>query len=385
MSDERAAKVERAAAAVHHGILFVKLGVWTAFALAGPIAFLMMRNYLGVTVTGGIGIFIGLAIGDMDAKGRALAALRVVRAVLCLQGLLLGGYGAYKLSRPADPWKHAVGRTRAALTLASTGKVYALEFTESSAGFFIRDESGEWRRDTFPGFLASTIAIGPGDAVVFANEDRALRIWIFGPEEDWERRPGFGFPSSLASSDRALFITARGSLHRIDKPNAEARPVPGVEGGASVVCTRGNLVLAIKPKREGQAGRVWRSTDGGTSFSDVRGASLAASLCGIANDGSVWVAAEGTFSGELSVAAPNAGFAKKTLPAPRVEAIAVNPTDGREAWVGAWGAGVYRSLDGGESWSLVGLEGFEVSDLVVDFVRHRAYAGAGSGVYELAF
>ncbi len=50
-----------------------------------------------------------------------------------------------------------------------------------------------------------------------------------------------------------------------------------------------------------------------------------------------------------------------------------------------WGAGVYRTRDRGQAWQRMGLRGFEVSALAVDFIHKRAYAGAGSGVYELGF
>jgi hypothetical protein len=53
--------------------------------------------------------------------------------------------------------------------------------------------------------------------------------------------------------------------------------------------------------------------------------------------------------------------------------------------VGAWGAGVYRTTDGGVTWKMMGLLGFEVSDLAVDFRNKVAYAGTGSGVYVLRY
>ncbi len=371
----------RAVAAISNGVFFVKLAAWTAFALGGPLCFLGMRNYLGMTVTGAIGVLIGLALPQPEKKLRSILALRVA---LVLQGIGLGGYGAYMLSRPPDPWVFAIGRTRTALALASSGKVYALEFSEHNAGFFVRDESGSWTRSNFPGYLASDIALGPRQDVVYAREDRADVMWTLGPDNQWERRDGFGFRSSLATSDRALFITSKGSLFRVDGPEAPMRRVTGV-GTASVLCARGRYVLAVLPKTQ-EVGKVWQSEDGGISFVEVLGASIPASVCGISDDGTRWVVAEGTFSGVLSIATlGSARFDVKNVPAPRVEAIAVNPKNGDEAWIGVWGAGVYRSLDGGDSWSQMGLTGYEVSALGVDFANHRAYAGTGSGVYELSF
>jgi len=95
------------------------------------------------------------------------------------------------------------------------------------------------------------------------------------------------------------------------------------------------------------------------------------------------VARAGTFRGDLAVAAPDTAFVARSAPAPRIEALAVHPEDGKEAWVGAWGAGVFRTTDGGVTWQAMGLVGFEVSDLAVDFRREVAYVGTGSGVYTL--
>lgn len=373
--------VERVAVSFSRGVAYFKLAAWTLFALAGPLSFLGMRNYLGVTVTGAIGIFLGLAMPVSDSKPLAVQLLRVL---LVTQGLLFGGYGAFVLARPPDPWVPATARGRTSLALGPRGEVSALEFTERGGGFFSRDESGSWQKSVFPGRLALDIAFVPRQGVLYAREDRADILWALGARGEWESGPGFAFPAAIAASDTALFVATRGALYRVDAPRATPRKVP-VEGAPKVVCARGRRVLAVQPITEQAAGRAFLSEDGGATFAELAGASLAATKCGVSDDGTLWVVAEGTFSGALSVAAPGGGFQSRSVPAPRVEAIAVSPSDGREAWIGVWGAGVFRSRDGGASWTAMGLEGFEVSALVVDFERGRAYAGTGSGVHELSF
>jgi hypothetical protein len=376
----------RALVTVNAGAVALKLLAWTAFALAGPLVFLAMRNYLGVALTGGIGVFLGLAV--FRSGGVPSPALHTLRIVLVAQGLGLGLYGAYVLSRPALPWVLGAGSTRTSLALdLVTGTVHALELAENGARFFTHAPgTGAWRAESFPGDLVQSLGIGPRGAAVFAPESRSPQLWWLDTRagRHWRARSGFGFPVTFAATDEALFVAARGALWRLTSPDAEPARVPDVL--PTTVCASASQVLAVRSRTVGEGpGRVWRSSDGGARFAAVPDASLPGKLCALSRDGWAWVAEAGLFQGDLFVAAPRAAFEDRGLPAPRVEALVVNPDDGTEAWIGVWGAGVFRSLDAGATWKPMGLEGFEVSALVVDFRRKVAYAGTGSGAYTLAY
>ena len=75
-----------------------------------------------------------------------------------------------------------------------------------------------------------------------------------------------------------------------------------------------------------------------------------------------------------------ANWSRATLELPWIMTLAVDPCDPRVVYAGTW-RGVYRSADGGATWSDVGL-GFTVTSLVVD-PRHPSsvFAGTSSGLY----
>lgn len=106
-------------------------------------------------------------------------------------------------------------------------------------------------------------------------------------------------------------------------------------------------------------------------------------LCAQNDGGAKWVAATGLFSGRLAVKDVHGDYAAVKIPGPRPEALFLNPENILEAWIAFWGSGVYRTRDRGATWQLMGLKGSEVTALVVDFKRRRAYASTGSGIYSL--
>lgn len=373
---EPMSKVASLALGFNRNVRLVKLGAWTAFALSGPTVFLLMQNYIGVTVTGVIGIFIGLAAFPWSFRGS-----RLLRRFLVASGLAYGVYGGYVVSRPAAPWQHTAAKTGTSVVVDDrSGAVYALELSEH-ARLFVREAStGQWTPTAYPGGLASQIALVPEGDVLFAREDRAPRLWEMGSDVAWRARSGFARMSGIAASGGALFVGTSAALMRVDVSGAT--PVAGVEG-ATVVCARERRVIAIRSS-ESPPGRIWRSQDGGATFVANVGASVPATACSVSDDGTVWIISQGTFTGDLTLLAPDGAFVRATVPAPRVEAIVVNPTHPGEAWIGVWGGGVYRTRDRGHVWEGWGLRGFEVSALAIDFVNRRAYAGTGSGVYERA-
>ena len=66
------------------------------------------------------------------------------------------------------------------------------------------------------------------------------------------------------------------------------------------------------------------------------------------------------------------------IKAPHVGALAVAPSDGSRLYAGGYRTGVARSVDGGDSWRWVGMDGHVIEDLAVHPHRpHTVYAAAG--------
>jgi hypothetical protein len=342
-------------------VYWFKLGAWTLFALLGPLCFLLMHLPLGMAVTSAISVLIGAAMREYP---------RELRLALAGQGLVFGAYGTYLLTRPPAPWVHVAGSTSTSVALdPESGTAYGAEFTEHDAGFYVRD-GGAWKRERFPAYLSVRIAAHRG--MVLAHEDRSPTLWLRGADARWRRLEGQRNTPTYASTELTLYAATSGSLYRITAPDMRPATVTGV-GEISTVCSDGESVLAVR-----SGGPGWRSDDA-SRFEPVAN-DQPATLCGLSADGHIWLAQPGAFSGSLSVSGQ-----QRSLPAPRIEALSVNPEHGSEAWIGLWGAGVYRSEDDGAHWTFMGLEGFEVRSLAVDFTRHVAYAGTGSGVFERSY
>jgi hypothetical protein len=215
-----------------------------------------------------------------------------------------------------------------------------------------------------------------------AHEDRAPVLWLRLRSGEWRRVAGQPRTPTYAAASAGLFAAAGGPLLRFATPDGPAEPVAGVDG-ATTVCSGGHRVVAVRSSRAGGGGRLWQSDDDGAHFVETPGVSLPSTLCAVSGDGTIWIAAEGFFAGALAVATAGGAFVERSLPAPRIEALVVDPADGNHGWIGTWGGGVHRTRDGGKSWESMGLAGSEVSALVIDFARNIAWAGTGSGVFEL--
>lgn len=364
------------------GWTWLKVVVWTVFAAVGPVAFLLMQNYLGVALVGAISLGFGVFLfgpKQMDFHFRG-----ALRGFLVAQGVLLCAYGSYVLATPSTPWRHGAGRTQVGLALSGTHDVYAVEFTETAGRFYMRRTDGQYEAEPFPGHLALDVGVAR-DGTVFVHEDRTDALHVRGPDGVFRLRIAEGNYATYAPSGDALFIASRGTLLRAAPPFDAEAEVAGV-GPITTVCSVGKRVLAVRSSTavEGE-GRAWESTDGGETFRERSRTSLPATRCALSEDGYTWLTNDGIFEGDIAVARGQGAFERVRAPAPRIEAIAVNPRRGTEAWLGIWGAGVYRTEDAGRTWTHMGLRGFEVSALAIDFERRTAYAGTGSGLYEREF
>lgn len=389
MNDGAGARFFRGVLWFHRGVFFFKVATWTLFALVGPAVALWMSNFVGGAVMGGISVLIGAALfrdGVWSFQGR-----KSLRIFLCLQGLAAGAYSAYRLVAPPPGWQHENEASRPTLVLeASTGTVHGVEFGGGSEALTRDPAGGVWTRRAFPGRFALTIALDAASGATLIGEDRRPTLWLAHPRdpastgEPWRALAMPGEVLSIARTKTSFLVATRGPFTRLDATSWQATRVPEIDA-ATTVCAAGNRVLVVRSGLRERAGLAWESFDGGTTFHDELSFRGAGRLCALDGAGWAWVAEGGLFSGELAVRAPGGDFVAKDPPLPRMESLVVNGADGREAWVGGWGGGVFRSRDGGASWQSFGLDGFEVESIAVDFARHVVFASTGSGVYSRSF
>jgi photosystem II stability/assembly factor-like uncharacterized protein len=71
-----------------------------------------------------------------------------------------------------------------------------------------------------------------------------------------------------------------------------------------------------------------------------------------------------------------------------VSTLAVDPQNPRTVYAGTYGRGVFKTTDGGTSWSAVnsGLTTLSVNSLAIDPQNpNTIYAGTGGGVFAITF
>ncbi len=229
-------------------------------------------------------------------------------------------------------------------------------------------------------------------------EIRARRAWLIRTRGlDLVARPAERRAGALAEARAAL--AARG-----DRPSSlvwqALGPAPMTMLGWAMGDVAGRVdALAVHPSDEnvlylgGAAGGVWKSLDGGTSwtpiFDQVGTATIGAILIETADPLRVWVGTGehatdcygyfglGLFlstDGGATWTAKN-GTAPNALELSFISTIVQHPSDAQVLLVGGHGfcdngvletGGLFRSTDGGDSWSRVATIPSAVSDLVVD-------------------
>lgn len=372
-------------------VTWLKLISWTVFAAVGPVTFFLMKNYVGVAVTSGISILIALAVLGPSLSSHPLRP--AFRAFLVVQGVLGAGMAAYVLAMPPAGWTHELDSTRQALAAGPGGTVVGVEFSER-ADVHVRGVDGRWTRESFPGGLAARIVWSPLDGVLLVPEARTATILLrplppaigAAPAPGWRvlRAPGVG-TDVLVTSRVVLLRDARG-MNVLHLPHGELVEVAGV-GAATTACASGDRVLAIQTAVSAidRPGRAWESRDGGLTFQPEPSFAGPADHCAIADDGAAYAATSVMFGGRLAARPAGGRFVELEPPLARVEAIRVNPANGREVWIGGWGGGVFRSVDAGRTWDHLGLHGFEVESIHVDFASGLVLAATGSGIYSRRF
>lgn len=255
------------------------------------------------------------------------------------------------------------------------------------------------------------------------------------PVEVNEYRPVRG-PSAPAEH-RFLQKTVPGEelpRHAFDVAAAEAGRLPTVGGRWSLIGPTnigGRIVdLALDPRRRdalyvaAASGGLWRSTDAGATFAPAWPDDLTQALgsVAVAPDGTIYVGTGEANPGGGSLTYTGTGVYKSTnggrswtniglRDSGAIGKIVIDPRNPRRIFVAATGSlfnqggdrGVYRSLDGGRSWSRVLAGSTDTtgsSEVMFDPVnpqrmyavmwdhrrqpQKRTYSGVGSGVYRSA-
>jgi len=219
--------------------------------------------------------------------------------------------------------------------------------------------------------------------------------------------------------------------HAFDDAAAQAARLPTVGGAWSLrgpTNIGGRIVdLAVDPRRRdtvyvaSASGGLWRSTDAGATFAPAWPANLTQALgsVAIAPDGTIYVGTGEANPGGGSITYTGTGVYKSTdggrswtniglRDSGAVAKIAIDPAHPMRIFVAAAGSlfnqggdrGVYRSLDGGRSWTRVlagSTDTTGASEVTLDPTNpgrvfavlwdhrrqpnKRSYSGVGSGVY----
>lgn len=162
-----------------------------------------------------------------------------------------------------------------------------------------------------------------------------------------------------------------------------------VDGGRAWVALRRLRVdaLAVDPVHDstvwaaGDDG-VWRSADGGAKWVKVRVEPAHVLLVDPSDSGRVYAA-----NAQDVQVTTNGGASWQTLPAgPRpggALALVADPARPGELLAGTTGAGVYRSMDGGESWTASGqgLVNTAVTAVAIDDTDSAIFVGGAAGIY----
>lgn len=375
---------------IMHGWDVFALALWVVF-LAG-FAPLCLYNGMtgGALLCGLMGLFVALLVlrpwSRHGPRWRRIFAwvfgleqVLIVPAAAVLMGLPPSG-GWTRL--PHTEWSNTV--------LLHSGEALIGECSDRDGGGLVLAlprGSRRWQGLKYPG----------GHGWSLAYDANTRRLWV-GPRSDrelyalqlaadgkaagkWQRfadAPRGRLRRIAVAGDR-VFVVVRNRIYARAPFEARWRPVscgaklcPDV--GVDTHAGR-TTVLAV--------GRRWReSQDGGATFADVTPAGRLPRWPRVALGGGWrYVYAGGMFGGSLHVAAAGQRFEKRALPVRDIRILVVDPRDGKHAWLGSWGEGVYRTIDGGRSWQAMGLERNEVRALAVDWTSKIAYAATANTVF----
>lgn len=371
---------------------------WDVFALATWVVFLAgftplcLANGMtgGALLCGLMGLFVALGVLRPWSRGGPRWR-RIFAWVFGLeQGLILPLAAVLMALPPSGGWTLLPHTVWSNTVLLHSGDALIGECSDRDGGGLVLAlprGSRRWHGLKYPG----------GHGWSLAYDATTRRLWV-GPRADrelyavqldtggkamgtWQRFANAppGWLRRIAVADDRVFIVVRN--HLFTRAPFEARWRSISCGGR--ICSDVDVDVGDGRRTVLAVGRRWReSHDGGATFVDVTPPGELPRLPRVALGGGWrYVYAGGMFGGSLHVAAPGQGFEKRALPVRDIRILVADPSDGKHAWLGSWGEGVYRTVDGGRSWQAMGLERNEVRTLAVDWRSKIAYVATANTVF----
>lgn len=356
--------------------VFVTVGPWWALRGGMPFALVLIAA---------IGLLFDWRALDVLLGWLPAPAQRAVVKLSAAAHLTALAIGGWLLAQPVDPaWTLLSGSASASDPRLVFGTDGALVM-HTGAGQLLRRRETDWWDLLGPRAFAWEFHVGP-DGALWTAPRGMVRIDRYDPQTDTWR--AFGRPpgelGSLAVGTGELLAVVGGRLHRGDMVAGTWSEVQEVGPYVRSVALAPDSDLALA------CGRRWSVRERGV-WADVTPApELGAAEAFVGGGGWRYALIGGVWSGELWAAAPGQGFRRVTAPVPDTRVLAPHPVDGRRVLAASWGQGVWRSEDGGETWTPLGLERVEVRTLAVNWARGEVCAGASNlmfvrGVFCRAF
>lgn len=208
---------------------------------------------------------------------------------------------------------------------------------------------------------------------------------------------GLDIRALATRDDRVFALTRDGDVWRsLNSGTSWSRTADGNDVGEqnkalAISPTNGNDILAADcdlPAMAAGDSFVIRSSDGGDTWNhiaDVVGGEIRAYALAFAADGRIY--AGGTGTPNVAVLPVNGSWQNIALPPPNfVYSLAVDPGNAARLYAGTRDNGVYRSTNGGQDWTQVGMglpAGAAVHALVIDPDDAAViFAGTAEGLFE---
>ena len=231
-----------------------------------------------------------------------------------------------------------------------------------------------WVDLSYPGGHGWRMVSAEGELWIVPNQEASIYVLRNG---SWIKfaRPG-GYCDSFEITDGTLWIVIESRLYQGSTAEVALSRVEDVPR-ARYVAARGDAVLVSDY-------RHWhQSEDSGQTWTNITPADVDYTAEPyLSRDGLRYWLVSGVFSSELYASSAGHPPIKRTVPVRDARVLVINPDDGKERWLGSWEGGVFRSLDGGETWLEMGLQRVQVSSMAVDFQRRLVFAASANLLFD---
>lgn len=364
------------------GWTHLKLAVWALFLLVAP-AIWLQRGMVGAAIlTGLLGLMLDVWAIDL-LLGWTRGWAPTIRRLLMLYHLGIAVAGGWLLMQPIDPRWTLLPATADINNVAVAGAPEGM-LVLGGGRLWLYPRDGEPAPLDYPGpfaWVAHTTADG---AVWVVPRDEPQAFRRLGDTWDAIPRPP-GNVRALAGTRRLWLAAGTGlfSLRPEDgRPGRRGRwdrfdECPHVTG------------VAVAPDDEAQVlvvGKVWCiSPDAGGEWIDVTPTDEVGTFPEAAIGGGGWqyVFGGGHLSSTLHVRGPGEPrFTTRTAPASDVRVLVADPRDGRRAWIGTWGEGVFATADGGATWTDFGLQKIQIRSMALDPIADRLSVASSNTIFD---